>query len=236
MARQLRFRIPGYPQHIIQRGNDRQACFFEDRDYLYYLRCLSEASLDHECDIHAYVLMTNHVHLLATPRKPDGISRLMQSVGRKFVRMINARHHRTGTLWEGRYKATLVDSNEYLLACYRYIELNPVRAGLVVDPGDYVWSSYRVHVGTQESPLIRDHGVFLGLGENDSSRQRSYKRLFETELSAGKLFRIRESTNKSRPLGDERFEATINRINGSSKYSRPWGGKRIGAGGPRRVK
>ena len=141
MARKPRFVLPGYPRHVVQRGNNRQACFFDESDYRKYLDSLAEAAHKYHCQVHAYVLMTNHVHLLVTPTTDEGISQMMQSVGRRYVRYFNGVYRRTGTLWEGRYKASLVQTDSYLLTCYRYIELNPVRAEMVPDPGDYPWSS-----------------------------------------------------------------------------------------------
>ena len=233
MPRAPRFRLPGYPQHIVQRGNARQACFFEDRDYRYYLKCLEEASLTHGCAVHAYVLMTNHVHLLVTPDSADGISRLMQGIGRKYVKTINERHDRTGSLWDGRYKSTLVDTDEYLLACYRYIELNPVRAGLVSNPDQYPWSSYGFHVGRRFSNFVRDHEVFLNLGADRSDRVSAYLRLFETELSEERLMAIRNATRKSRPLGSNRFQAAMSEKLGIQEALEPWGGPRAGSGRPK---
>ena len=146
MPRQLRYNLPGIPQHVIQRGNNRQATFFSDEDYMRYLADLKSACDQHQCEVHAYVLMTNHVHLLMTPHNGDGIAKTMQSLGRRYVVYINQTYRRTGTLWEGRYKAALIDSENYLLTCYRYIELNPVRAeGMVDHPGKYRWSSYRAN-------------------------------------------------------------------------------------------
>lgn len=233
MARQQRFRLPGYPQHIVQRGNDRQPCFFSESDYRFFLSCLRTGSRSHRCDVHAYVLMTNHVHLLVTPKIADGISKLMQTIGRRYVKMINSRYQRTGTLWEGRYKATVVDTDEYLLACYRYIELNPVRAGLVSDPSLYTWSSFRDHVGRRTSQLIRDHEVFLSLGKDEKSRESAYMRLFEMNLDQDTVSKIREATNKSRPLGNQRFETGILTKLGRGARREMWGGSRPGAGRPK---
>jgi len=143
MARLPRLYVPGCAHHIIQRGNNRQACFFDDLDYAFYLDKLKEASKKYRVSIHAFVLMTNHVHLLATPNDQYGISKMMQSLGRRYVGYVNATYQRTGTLWEGRYKSTLVDSEDYLLTVSRYIELNPVRADMVDHPAEYPWSSYR---------------------------------------------------------------------------------------------
>ena len=128
MPRQQRYRLPGVPQHVIQRGNNRQATFFDEGDYVRYLEDLQEATERWDCDVHAYVLMTNHVHLLMTPNQEEGIAKVMQSVGRKYVRYINGVYRRSGTLWEGRYKSSIIQSDRYLLTCYRYIELNPLRA------------------------------------------------------------------------------------------------------------
>ena len=162
MARQPRFVLPGQPQHVIQRGNNRQDIFRADEDYAFYLEKAEEAANKHECDIHAYVLMTNHVHLLVTPHLENSISKMMQMIGRYYVQYFNYRYRRTGTLWEGRYKASLIDSEQYLLTCMRYIELNPVRATNMADhPSDYRWSSYGsnatgTHGGDRKS--IKYHG------------------------------------------------------------------------------
>jgi putative transposase len=143
MARLPRYTLPGQPQHVILRGNNRSIIFAADEDYRFFLDCLGDAATRHGCVIHAYVLMTNHVHLLITPEHEGSIGKALQSVGRRYVQYFNYTYQRTGTLWEGRYKATLIDSESYLLTCYRYIELNPVRADMVPHPRDYLWSSYR---------------------------------------------------------------------------------------------
>ncbi len=139
MARLPRFVIPGQPQHVIQRGNNSEVIFVSDDDYGFYLESLQDACNQHQCDVHAYVLMTNHVHLLMTPHVENGISKVIQSLGRRYVQYFNYTYDRTGTLWEGRYKATLIDSEQYLLTCSRYIELNPVRAQMVNHPSEYPW-------------------------------------------------------------------------------------------------
>jgi len=162
MARKPRFNLVGQPQHVIQRGNNREACFYAAQDYRFYLCCVGEAARKFACDVHAYVLMTNHVHLLVTPRAEQAIGNLMQSVGRRYVRYINHVYRRTGTLWEGRYKASLIDSERYLLACYRYIELNPVRAAMVASPAQYRWSSYRCNAVGKTDTLITPHVQYLG--------------------------------------------------------------------------
>ena len=158
MARLPRFVIPGQPQHVIVRGNNREPIFYAEEDYRFYLEKLQQACEKHQCDLHAYVLMTNHVHLLITPHTEDGISKSLQMLGRYYVQYFNHTYQRTGTLWEGRYKATLIDSERYLLTCYRYIELNPVRAeGMVDHPSEYPWSSYRYNVVGESDPLVVPH-------------------------------------------------------------------------------
>lgn len=142
MPRRPRIKLAGLPQHLVQRGINRMACFFADEDYHCYLHWLKKSAADWECAIHAYVLMTNHVHLLVTPITPDGTARLMQSIGRRYVQYVNRAYRRSGSLWEGRYKSSVVQEETYLLRCMRYIELNPVRAGMTRDPGQYRWSSY----------------------------------------------------------------------------------------------
>lgn len=206
MPRRPRFNIPGYPLHVIQRGNNRQACFFRSADYWFYLECLSKACQKYSCRVHAYVLMTNHVHLLITPENEYGVSQVMQSVGRRYVRIINDLYNRTGTLWEGRYKACLVDENEYLLACYRYIELNPVRAGMVERPAEYRWSSYRHHAHGEKNGLISPHPVYLSLGPTQTRREQCYRELFSNRLEEKQLHEIRTALIQELALGSEKFK------------------------------
>jgi putative transposase len=209
MARLSRYDIPGIPQHVIQRGNNRCVTFVALEDYAFYLDCLKDGARRTGCDVHAYVLMTNHVHLLATPRSSGGISKMMQSVGRRYVRYFNQTYRRTGTLWEGRYKATLLDSESYLLVCHRYIELNPVRAGMVAAPGDYPWSSYGTHALGTSSTFLTSHPLYLLLGETPALRQSAYRALFDEELGKQTVADIREATNKAWVLGGERFKEEI---------------------------
>lgn len=209
MPRQQRYRLPGVPQHVIQRGNNRQVTFFDKSDYRKYLECLRESAEKQGCAIHAYVLMTNHVHLLMTPDEVDGISRVMQSVGRKYVQYVNATYQRTGTLWEGRYKASPIDSERYLLTCYRYIELNPVRAGLVESPADYAWSSYRHNAFGEEDGVLTAHERYQALGRNQSERQHAYRELFRHTMDNELLHEIRETANQCRVLGNDRFRDQI---------------------------
>ncbi|WP_198262624.1 transposase [sulfur-oxidizing endosymbiont of Gigantopelta aegis] len=209
MARLPRFNLPNIPQHIIQRGNNRQACFFSEQDNTVYLDKLNEYSLQHEVAIHSYVLMTNHVHLLLTPSTPQGASLLMQSLGRYYVRYINQKYNRSGTLWEGRYRSTIVDDESYLLTVYRYIELNPVRAKMVINPAEYPWSSYRKNAMGKAIKLINPHSCYQGLGNNEKNRQESYQSLFKQIIPDFQLQEIRDATNKAWVLGSKKFKKQI---------------------------
>jgi putative transposase len=212
MARLPRFVIPAKPQHIIQRGNNRQAIFAADADYQFFRDVLVAAAATHGLAIHGYVWMTNHIHLLATPETGQAISKVFQSVGRRYVQYFNTSYTRSGTLWEGRYRATVVDSERYLLTLMRYIELNPVRAGMVSDPGDYPWSSYRHHALGEPGPnadWLTPHPEYLKLGKSDPKRQLAYRQLFQTAISQADLTDIRSCTHKGWALGSERFKAQI---------------------------
>ena len=209
MARLPRFVIPGQPQHIIQRGNNREPIFFSDEDYQFYKEKLLDCSKKHNCEIHAYVMMTNHVHLLVTPHTEDGLSKLMQSLGRYYVQYINYYYERTGTLWEGRYKATLIDSNAYMLTCMRYIELNPVRAGMVDRPGDYPWSSYAYNAQGKADELVTPHVLYNHLSSTDAERRKAYRQLFRSLINDVTLNDIREATNKAWVLGNDHFKNKV---------------------------
>jgi len=209
MARRARLLFAGVPQHIIQRGNNRQATFFADEDYRSYLDWLLEAVKKYDCRIYAYVLMTNHVHLLACEQRPYDLSRMMQHLGRRFVRYVNHVYRRSGTLWEGRFKASLVDAETYFLRCCRYIECNPVRARMVVHPGNYRWSSYRSHADGVPDRLLSSHDQFDRLGLTPETRQQAYRELFRTELDSSELAEIRNTANGGWPLGGERFKDEI---------------------------
>ena len=213
MARLLRLELPGVPLHVIQRGNNRAACFFVADDYRLYLDCLRRASAKLGCKVHAYVLMTNHVHLLVTPCEAHAVSRLMQWIGRRYVRTVNDRHERSGTLWEGRFRSTLVDSERYFLVCQQYIELNPVRAGMVPHPQDYRWSSHRHYAGGPTDPLVTEHDCYLALGKTSLERRTAYRQLFEGAVDQD-LELIRSSTNRGWPLGSENFKDRIEAISG----------------------
>ena len=209
MARKPRFYLKGIPCHVVQRGNNRQACFFCDEDFGFYINSLQAALQRYNVQLHAFVLMTNHVHLLMTPDDVEGISRVMQSVGRDYVRYVNKHYRRSGTLFEGRHKASQIDSEQYLLQCQRYIELNPVRAKMVPHPAQYHWSSYQYHGLGKPISCLTPHPLYLGLGENSESRCQAYHALFSTELSEVELNNIRQSLTHNYPLGGERFRAEI---------------------------
>lgn len=206
MARKPRFRIVGMPQHIRQRGNNGQSCFLDVHDRCRYLADLELALREHDVELHAWVLMSNHVHLLATPRAGGAISRMMQAVGRRYVRWFNDRHERTGTLWEGRFRASLVDSESYLLACMRYIELNPVRANMAVHPGDFRWSSFAANALGRVDPLVTPHPVYLGLRKSPRERQAAYRNLCDQPLKDHELAAIREAAAGELVLGSDDFK------------------------------
>lgn len=223
MARLPRLDLPGIPQHIVQRGNDRQPCFADNADFLRYRQELGEAAFKHGCALHAYVLMTNHVHLLVTPAEPGAASRMMQAIGRRYVASFNARYRRTGTLWEGRFKSALVDSERYVLACYRYIEHNPVRAAMVTAPGDYRWSSHDHNAHGVHDPRITPHPAYLALAHDHVARQAAYRRLFEAvpppEVAEG----LRLHTQQQKPWGTEKFRQQIETLANRSVEVRPRG-------------
>lgn len=227
MARLPRLDLPGIPQHIVQRGNDRQPCFADNDDYLRYRQELREATDKYACALHAYVLMTNHVHLLVTPDAPGGASRMMQAIGRRYVGTFNARYRRTGTLWEGRFKSALVDSHTYLLTCYRYIELNPVRAGMVRLPDDYRWSSHRCNAFGEPDPGITPHLRYLSLGADPASRQAAYRDLFNDTLDPADADALRDHTRQNKACGNDRFRSRIEALIGRSMEIRPRGRPRL---------
>jgi putative transposase len=194
MARAARCVVADIPLHVVQRGINRSNCFFADGDYLAYLRYLHDFSLEFGCSVHAYCLMTNHVHLLLTPRAPDACSLLMKKLGQCYVQAVNQRLCRTGTLWEGRFRSCMVSSDTYVLACYRYIELNPVRAGMVVSPELYRWSSYSANGRGQGDGLIDSHPAYEALGSEPSVRGHAYRQLCQDAPSAPLVEEIRKAT------------------------------------------
>lgn len=201
MARPSRHFLKDRPLHVIQRGNNRQAIFFKPDDYARFYNWLVAAAQENGCAVHAYVLMTNHVHLLLTPESATSLPRTMQSLGRRYVQYVNREHARTGTLWEGRYRAALIDGDDYFLACSRYIELNPVRAGLCAHPAVYRWSSYRAHALGEIDALASDHPLFHRLGHEPAERQREYRALFGEQLDPAFLDGLRQATNGGRMFG-----------------------------------
>ena len=225
MPRKPRMYLPGIPNHVVQRGNDRNPCFYEEENYIFFLKCLEGAARRYQVAIHAYVLMTNHVHLLMTPRTETGISRVMQLLGNRYVQYINKKYGKTGTLWEGRHKSSLVDAESYLLACYRYIELNPVRADMVTHPGDYPWSSYRHHASATPSSIISDHEVYLRIAPTSVERMHSYRKLLQFGLDDRDIHEVRQAAAFSMPLGSSRFteqiESTLGRTIGHARSGRP---------------
>jgi putative transposase len=214
MARLGRYFMPDQPLHVIQRGNNRAATFFCDDDYTRYRGWLADAAAEYGCAIHAYVLMTNHVHLLVTPASTDSLPRTMQSLGRRYVRHVNGAYRRTGTLWEGRYRAAPIASEAHFLACCRYIELNPVRAGMVAHPREYPWSSWRAHALGAADSLVRDHPLYRALGRTAADRRKEYRALFRAALDQGFVEALRAATNGGWALGDARFKREIAKVTG----------------------
>ncbi len=223
MPRRPRIHLPGLPLHVVQRGHNRDACFFAEEDYLAYREWLGEALRATGCQLHPYVQMTNHVHLLLTPPTPEAVSGLMISLGRRYVQYINKTYRRTGTLWDSRYKSSLVQADTYLLLCQRYIELNPVRAGMVDDPVHYRWSSYRANGMGQADPLLTPHPVYAALGRDDAARLPAYRALFRPELESEAIGDIRMALDQGQPLGDSRFIDSIERATGQRREPRPRG-------------
>ena len=205
MPRRPRFCPAGIPVHVIQRGNNRQTCFVKDADIAAYASWLAEYTRKFRIDLHAWVFMTNHVHMLLTPQTDDGVSKLLQSLGRQYVRYFNYAYTRSGTLFEGRYKSSLVQQEQYLLSCQCYIELNPVRAGMVKDPGDYRWSSYRAHAFGVEPKMWSPHSLYEGLGVVEPERRRAYRALIGQTLDAEVVANIRHCSNTGVVLGTDKI-------------------------------
>lgn len=218
MPRRKRMYLPDIPFHIVQRGNNREACFFDVQDYQFYLELLKQLLHRYAVRLHAYVLMTNHIHLLLTPSDKEGISNLMKVVGSRYAYYMNKQYRRTGTLWEGRHKSSPVDTETYLLKCYRYIELNPVAASMVTRPDEYQWSSYGVNAWGDESVIVTPHEEYCRLGETPQERCTSYRELIAVNLSDQDLHAIRKAAHYCQPLGDSRFRERI-----SKKIGQPIG-------------
>ena len=214
MPRPQRAIVPGYPHHVIQRGNDRQPVFRSRDDFIVYREFLHECAERYSVAIHAYVLMTNHVHILATPERSSDLSNQMQSFGPKYVYYFNKRYERTGALWEGRFKSCVVDTDGYFLSCSRYIELNPVRAEMVSGPAAYEFSSFPHNALGRSDPLVKKHPVFLALGKNDSARRRAYCSLFKNNEDPDVLASIRVATQRCETLGNDAFRNRVESITG----------------------
>ena len=227
MPRRARLHLDGVPLHIVQRGHNREPCFFGEDDYHSYLHWLDQALAEAGCALHAYVLMTNHVHLLLTPRKASSVPRLIISLGRRYVQYINRTYRRTGTLWDSRYKSSAVQAESYLMACQRYIELNPVRAAMVDDPAHYRWSSYRCNALGQTDLRITRHALYESLGQNDAERQSAYRELFAGELDQGAVDDIRLALTQNQPIGNTRFHSKIESMTGIRREARPRGRPRL---------
>ncbi|HSN20311.1 MAG TPA: transposase [Usitatibacter sp.] len=205
MARPARIDLPGVPQHLVVRGNNRANLFRDDNDRTVFIRFLRQSITVTDSDVHAFVLMTNHVHLLATGKAAGALSRLVQSVGRRYTRYVNRVHERTGTLFEGRFHASLVDSERYLFTCMRYIELNPVRAGMSAHAGEYAWSSFRQNSGAEPLVWLTPRSEYLALGCDAASRGEAYRSLFSNPIADGELQAIRQGIRKNAPLGASHF-------------------------------
>lgn len=225
MPRKPRFYIPDVPVHVVRRGNNREPIFFDVGDYQAYLGWLGESAERYGCFLHAYVLMTNHIHLFVTPKFETSISQMMQTIGRHYVPYINHNYNRSGTLWEGRYKSSLIQDDVYLLNCMRYIELNPVLAKLVKTAVAYRWSSYAANARGIKDSLITHHEIFLALGRTKQFRQDAYKALFKANMEKVTIDDIRAAWQTGTPLGNEQFrekiEQTLQVKVGQAKRGRP---------------
>jgi putative transposase len=211
MARLPRLTVPGYPHHIIQRGNNRQAIFGGTDDYELLLALIDEHARKQQVAIHGYVLMSNHFHLLATPETLEGIPQLMQAVGRRYVRNYNLRHARTGTLWEGRYRSTLIQAERYLVACMVYMDLNPVRAGLVAEPAEYPWSSFQHYSGGKPDKLLTPHPLYWELGNTPFARDEAYAELVRAGIGEEQKRLLTDSALQGWALGEPDYVADLQR-------------------------
>ena len=223
MPRRPRIHLDKVPLHIVQRGHNREPCFFAEEDYHAYLHWLGEALRENGCALHAYALMTNHVHLLLTPVKAAAVPKLMISLGRRYVQYINTTYRRTGTLWDSRYKSSVVQAESYLFACQRYIELNPVRAAMVDDPRYYRWTSYRANAMGQDDRLVTPHPLYLALGPDDRKRQSAYRALFQGQSDRAAVEDIRLAIKQNQPLGNRRFYSKIEKLTGTPREAKPRG-------------
>jgi putative transposase len=205
MPRKLRLFFPDVAAHVVQRGVDRAVCFRSDNDRILYFLHLRELSEKFGCSVHAYCLMTNHVHLLVTPARDESVQAMMKGLGQRYAQYFNRKYERTGPLWDGRYHSCIAESAYYVLACYRYIELNPVRAGMVASPTGYQWSSYRANADGSDDQLTRPHAEYLALGRTAEASRDAYRAMFDKALDPPMLERIRSSTSGGYPLASPEF-------------------------------
>jgi putative transposase len=212
MARLPRLTLPDHPHHVIQRGNNRQAIFASAADRQMMLDLLDENARKFSVAIHAYVLMDNHFHLLATPQTLDGLPQMMQAVGRRYVRYFNGSQQRSGTLWEGRYKSTLIQTERYLLACMAYIDLNPVRAGMVTQARDYPWSSHAHYIGMRTDKLVTPHPLVWALGNTPFAREAAYAELVQAGITAGQQQALTDSALRGWALGEPDFVKKLQKM------------------------
>jgi putative transposase len=230
MARLPRLWIPGLPVHLVIRGNNRQAIFRSDGDRVFFHRCLVEISERCGVETHAYVLMSNHVHLLATGMDADSISRMIQATGRRYVSYFNYLYKRTGTLWEGRFRSSVVQTDRYLLTCQRYIELNPVRAGIVANPLNFAWSSHRCLAEGKADDLVRPHALYMALSKDESARRLAYRALFDSAIPPETMAAIRHSVQSGWALASEDHCGQLGLQSGRRAAPLPRGRKARGVG------
>ena len=226
MARLPRLTLPGYPHHIIQRGNNRQPIFKTATDYQHLLQLLEENAKKFDVDIHAYVLMTNHFHLLVTPQTDTGLPHMMQAIGRSYVRYFNDLQARTGSLWEGRYRSTLIQTERYLLACMAYMDLNPVRAAMTAEARDYPWSSHGFYAGLRTDKLVTPHALYWDLANTPFGREAAYADLVRSGVNPEQQAALTRSTLAGWALGEDDFVADLQKRTGrrlnKSKAGRPF--------------
>ncbi len=231
MARLPRLTLPGYPHHVIQRGNNRQAIFAKPADYQRLLDLLDDNARQFEVAIHAYVLMSNHFHLLVTPQSSDGLPQMMQAVGRRYVRYFNDSQQRSGTLWEGRYRSTLIQTDRYLLACMAYIDLNPVRAGLVAQAADYPWTSHGHYIGRNLDKLVTPHPLVWELGNTPFAREAAYAELVQAGINPVHQSALTQATLSGWALGEPDFVADLQKRTqrrvAKGQAGRPLAGKNL---------
>lgn len=228
MPRKPRFYLPDVPAHVMQRGHNRESIFFKERDYREYLRILKKVADNYECQIHSYVLMTNHVHLLVTPAEKNSISLMFQSIGRLYVTYINKTYNRTGTLWEGRHKGNIIDTENYFMICMKYIELNPVRSMMVKEPSEYPWSSYHANAYGKPNAIISPHKLYLALSSDEYKRKKDYRALLSKNDDLSLANNISKNVLSGTPLGKDIFLNKIEKL-----FKQPLG--YIERGRPRKV-